>query len=146
MPCLRWSFLSLLAGLSVGVGTCPRDTAAAERPTGINPHSPDTIELTRKIRDHIVETSGGDTEADFNAYEGWMTKMAVPRRFPMVPIPAGEFLMGSPATEAKRHPDEGPQVKVKLDACWMGATEVTWDLYKPFMDTAVMRWKDGSKK
>ena len=146
MPFLRWSFLSLLAGLSVGVCTCPRDTAAAERPKGINPNSPDTIELTRKIRDHIVETSGGDTGADFQAYEGWMTKLAVPRRFAMVPIPAGEFLMGSPATEAKRHPDEGPQVKVKLDAFWMGATEVTWDLYKPFMDTAVMRWKDGSKK
>jgi formylglycine-generating enzyme required for sulfatase activity len=29
--------------------------------------------------------------------------------YAMVPIPAGEFVMGSPATEAKRNDDEGPQ-------------------------------------
>jgi len=70
----------------------------------------------------------------------------MPQSFEMVPIPAGEFLMGSPATEAKRKADEGPQVKVKLEGFWMGATEVTWDLYGPFMVTTPPRWKDGSRK
>lgn len=49
--------------------------------------------------------------------------------FDMIAIPGGEFLMGSPATEADRKDDEGPQHKVKLDPFWMGKTEVTWDLY-----------------
>src|SRR4051812_2777285 len=31
--------------------------------------------------------------------------------FQMIPIPGGEFLMGSPAGEAERSKDEGPQVR-----------------------------------
>ncbi|WP_228713926.1 formylglycine-generating enzyme family protein [Arundinibacter roseus] len=49
--------------------------------------------------------------------------------YDMVAIPAGEFKMGSPATEAGRNDDEGPQHQVKLDAFWMGKYEVTWDFY-----------------
>ncbi|MFT5131507.1 MAG: sulfatase activating formylglycine-generating enzyme [Rhodothermales bacterium] len=36
--------------------------------------------------------------------------------FDMLPIPKGSFMMGSPATEAKREKNEGPQRKVQLDA------------------------------
>jgi formylglycine-generating enzyme required for sulfatase activity len=49
--------------------------------------------------------------------------------FGMVPIPGGEFLMGSPKDEEGRKPDEGPQHKVKIDPFWMGTHEVTWDEY-----------------
>ena len=49
----------------------------------------------------------------------------------MAPIPAGEFVMGSAAAEAKA--DEKPQHNVKLDAFWMQAHEVTWDAYLMFM-------------
>lgn len=49
--------------------------------------------------------------------------------FEMVPIPGGEFLLGSPDSEAKRNPDEGPQVKVKIEPFWMGKYEVTWNEY-----------------
>ena len=51
--------------------------------------------------------------------------------YAMAPIPAGEFMMGSAGAEAK--PDEKPQHKVKLDAFWMQAHEVTWDAYLMFM-------------
>ena len=34
--------------------------------------------------------------------------------FEMIPVPGGEFLMGSPAKEAHRKKDEGPQVRVKV--------------------------------
>src|SRR6478672_6622795 len=34
--------------------------------------------------------------------------------FEMIPIPGGEFLMGSPKDEAGRGDDEGPQVRVKV--------------------------------
>ena len=47
--------------------------------------------------------------------------------FEMIAVPGGEFLMGSPKTEADRKEDEGPQVKVKLKPFWIGKCEVTWD-------------------
>ena len=53
-------------------------------------------------------------------------------KFEMVPIPGGEFVMGSPAEEAKRSDDEGPQHPVKIAPFWMGKYEVTWDEYDQF--------------
>ena len=53
-------------------------------------------------------------------------------KFEMVPIPGGEFVMGSPADEAKRNADEGPQHPVKIAPFWMGKYEVTWDEYDQF--------------
>ena len=52
--------------------------------------------------------------------------------FEMVPIPAGTFTMGSPAAEAGRGADEGPQHKVTIAPFYMGAKEVTWDEYDEF--------------
>ena len=49
--------------------------------------------------------------------------------FEMLPIPGGEFLMGSPADETDRKDDEGPQHLVKIDPFWMGKHEVTWNEY-----------------
>ncbi len=44
----------------------------------------------------------------------------------LVPIPAGTFLMGSPAAEARRFPNEGPQTEVTLTKdFFLGATVVT---------------------
>jgi formylglycine-generating enzyme required for sulfatase activity len=51
----------------------------------------------------------------------------------MVPIPGGEFTMGSPDTEPGRKPDEGPQHKVVISPFWMGQCEVTWNEYELFM-------------
>lgn len=53
--------------------------------------------------------------------------------FEMIPVPGGEFLMGSPANEADRTDDEGPQVRVKVEPFWMGKCEVTWGEYRAFM-------------
>ncbi len=47
----------------------------------------------------------------------------------MVPIPGGEFTMGSPAGEAGRSEDEGPQRTVKVDPLWMAKFEITWEQY-----------------
>jgi formylglycine-generating enzyme required for sulfatase activity len=49
----------------------------------------------------------------------------------MAPVRAGEFVMGSAGADAK--PDEQPPHKVRLDAFWMQAHEVTWDAYLMFM-------------
>lgn len=48
--------------------------------------------------------------------------------YDMVPIPAGEFTMGSAGKK-----DEQPPHKVRLDAFWMQAREVTWDEYRLFI-------------
>ncbi|MEC8338683.1 MAG: SUMF1/EgtB/PvdO family nonheme iron enzyme, partial [Planctomycetota bacterium] len=53
--------------------------------------------------------------------------------FQMVPIPGGSFLLGSPANEADREPDEGPQVEVTIAPFWMSQYEVTWGEYQAFM-------------
>ena len=51
----------------------------------------------------------------------------------MIPIPGGEFLMGSPADEEGRSDDEGPQIKVIAEPMWVGKREITWAQYKPYM-------------
>jgi formylglycine-generating enzyme required for sulfatase activity len=61
-------------------------------------------------------------------------------KYEMVPIPAGEFVMGSPENEKERKKDEGPQHRVKLSPFWMGRYEVTWDSYLLFM------YSDDEKK
>ncbi len=53
--------------------------------------------------------------------------------FTMEPVPGGEFLMGSPAGEAGRQANEGPQYRVKVPPFWMGKYEVRWEEYKRFM-------------
>jgi formylglycine-generating enzyme required for sulfatase activity len=55
-------------------------------------------------------------------------------KFEMVPIPGGEFLMGSPADEPGRSDDEGPQVRVRVEPFWIGKCEVSWAEYHAFMD------------
>lgn len=53
--------------------------------------------------------------------------------FEMVPVPGGEFLFGSPAGEASRQVDEGPQVRVRVAPFWIGKCEVTWAEYHAYM-------------
>lgn len=53
--------------------------------------------------------------------------------FPMVAIKGASFLMGSSENEKGRNPDEGPQVQVIVSDYWIGAFEVTYDLYEMFM-------------
>ncbi len=46
--------------------------------------------------------------------------------FQLVQVPAGEFVMGSPADEPLRQDDEGPQHRVRITrGFWMGRFEVT---------------------
>ena len=44
---------------------------------------------------------------------------------PLASIPAGRFLMGSPANEPGRSEVEGPQHEVKMGAFWMAQTPIT---------------------
>jgi formylglycine-generating enzyme required for sulfatase activity len=52
----------------------------------------------------------------------------------LVLIPAGKFMMGSPATEAGRDSEEGPQHEVTISKpFYMGAFEVTQEQYEQVM-------------
>jgi formylglycine-generating enzyme required for sulfatase activity len=52
--------------------------------------------------------------------------------FEMLPIPGGNFLMGS--NESVVHSaDELPQVQIAIEPFWMAKTEVTWKAYKLYM-------------
>ena len=53
----------------------------------------------------------------------------------VVSIPAGTFLMGSPASEAKRQSDEGPQHTNQISAFEMGIYPVTQEQYQRVMGT-----------
>lgn len=53
-------------------------------------------------------------------------------KFEMIPVSGGTFQMGSPAGEAGRGADEGPQHEVAVRPFWMGKTEVTWNEYDIF--------------
>jgi formylglycine-generating enzyme required for sulfatase activity len=52
--------------------------------------------------------------------------------FDMIAIGGGRYLMGSPAGEAGRKEDEGPQHPVQIRPFWMGKCEVTWDEFDLF--------------
>ncbi len=52
----------------------------------------------------------------------------------LVLVPAGKFMMGSPATEAGRSSDEGPQHEVTISkSFYMGVFEVTQEQYEQVM-------------
>ena len=54
----------------------------------------------------------------------------------MIWIPSGSFMMGSPASEAQRDSDEGPQRLVTIArGFWMGRYEVTQGQYEAVMGT-----------
>lgn len=115
---------------------------AGEAGSEEKPGLADNIDLVKTIRENIVAVSTEKTEAEMKDYIGTISKTGV--NFEMVAIKGGEFLMGSPADEAGRLEDEGPQHRVKISPFWMGKFEVTWDMYEPFMVTSVARNKDGS--
>jgi formylglycine-generating enzyme required for sulfatase activity len=65
---------------------------------------------------------------------GPMLALAKGVKIKLVPIPAGSFLMGSPAQEVGRGEVEGPQYKVTISKPFqMGATEVTQEQYEAIM-------------
>jgi formylglycine-generating enzyme required for sulfatase activity len=105
------------------------------------------MQLVRRLHALISERAheegqpGGEPTGDYTA--------KIPRtgvEYHMTAIAGGEFLMGSPAAEPGRQDNEGPQRTVEVAPFWIGAYEVTWDEYEPFMITQVDRYKNGARK
>jgi len=97
-----------------------------------------------------IWASGKDVEAQMpteSAFEAYTKKIpGTEVAFEMLPIPDGDFLMGSPEAEPGRKADEGPQVRVSVDAFWMGKHEVSWGEYQQFMKLCVIFGKFNDLK
>lgn len=78
----------------------------------------------------LAQGDPGDAKVEVDMKEYTQKIRNTEISFKMVPIPGGEFLMGSADAESDRNADEGPQHKVKLEPFWMGKTEVTWDEFE----------------
>ena len=90
------------------------------------------------------DASQAKSPADMKPYKVLIRNTDV--SFEMVPIPGGEFLMGSPDKEASRGEGEGPQHKIKVDPFWMGKYEVTWDefeLWSLLMEVRLRKFKNA---
>ncbi len=82
----------------------------------------DDLALAQKIAGRIGKIS------EFVSYKNTVPNTVV--SYEMVPIPAGEFVMG---TAQGGSADERPLRKLKVEPFWMGKYEVTWDEYRFFM-------------
>ncbi len=91
----------------------------------------DNLAAVTAIHETIVKTTREAAAADMKPYQETISGTGV--KFEMVPIPGGEYTMGSPDAEEGRKPDEGPAVQVKISPFWMGKMEVTWAEYELFM-------------
>ena len=87
--------------------------------------------LIRRIHSRIEKRMKDDGEYGFENYDEAVPGTEVALR--MVPIPGGEFTQGTPDGERGRNGDEGPQRRVRLDAFWMAAHEISWDEFRGFM-------------
>jgi formylglycine-generating enzyme required for sulfatase activity len=98
--------------------------AANPAPLALRPLTVTTASLRREGERWQVELQEARVEAgDVELGEGQSLRL--------IRIPAGEFLMGSPATEPGRSADEGPQHRVRLGGFLLGQTPVTqaqWEL------------------
>jgi len=84
-----------------------------------------------EIHKLIMERLKEKTFEDMKPYTNTIPGTTV--RYAMLPIPGGEFVMGSPDGEEGRNEDEGPQLKVKIQPFWMAQFEMTWAEYELFM-------------
>ena len=85
----------------------------------------------RALVENLHKKIAAGEPGQFAAYKTALPGTGV--SFEMLPIPAGEFMMGTPESERGRKKDEGPQHRVRVEAFWMGKYEVTWDEYRLFM-------------
>jgi len=88
--------------------------------TGAKGEAADIARIRERILAHSANPEGTKT------YKVTLPNTSV--AYDMVAIPAGEFTMGSADKK-----DEQPPHKVRVDAFWMQAHEVTWDEYRLFM-------------
>jgi formylglycine-generating enzyme required for sulfatase activity len=89
------------------------------------------VALVANIYKSIVASPEVQSAAEMKAFTTTIPGSDV--SYDMLPIPGGKYQMGSPANEAGRKDDEGPQHVVEIAPFWMGKMEVTWNEFELFM-------------
>jgi formylglycine-generating enzyme required for sulfatase activity len=101
-------------------------------PYGSLPSLADNDNITiPDIHERIAKIGAVASATDMKPYTNAIPGTRV--TYAMLPIPGGEYTMGSPDAEADRKPDEGPQHKVRIEPFWMQQCEITWNEYELFM-------------
>src|SRR5437899_162156 len=85
------------------------------------------LALAERVRQQAIAATPGVMAAYANTIPGFKAS------YVMLPIPCGEFVMGSPADDRFAAADERPAHRVKLAPFWLGKCEVTWDEYNAFV-------------
>jgi formylglycine-generating enzyme required for sulfatase activity len=91
----------------------------------------DPREIVNRIHARIQARQNEQASAKKGSYSVTIPNTTI--SYDMAPIPAGDFVMGSAASDPNHKPDEQPAHAVHLDAFWMQTHEVTWDEYRLFM-------------
>jgi len=91
----------------------------------------DENEVVANIHKFITATHKEKTAGEMRAYTNTIVGTEV--SYALVPIPAGQFTMGSSMGEKGRDTNEGPQRVVKISPFWMGTHEITWNEFELFM-------------
>ncbi len=89
------------------------------------PSGPALIQLSADRGSLVRVGNGWQQKTERITVSGYELELAKGIAITMVQIPAGSFQMGSPATEAERSEDEGPQRRVQLQSFFLGQTPVT---------------------
>jgi formylglycine-generating enzyme required for sulfatase activity len=114
----QWNGSALAAGATANLASMAENDDA-------------TVADIRKFITDTLAKENISAPADMKGYTNTIPGSKVD--YIMVPIPGGEFVMGSPEAEKGRGTDEGPQHKVKISPFWMGQCEITWNEYELFM-------------
>jgi formylglycine-generating enzyme required for sulfatase activity len=125
----------------------PKSLPSTILPVPENPTVPSKVDLpakgfTESIEDEIREVDPeGDLE-DPNFEQKFVKKVKSKATFEMVYVPGGKFKMGSPAAEAGRDENEGPQHEVTVRPFWLAKFETTWDLYDLWYKSSTLPRRD----
>lgn len=133
-------------GVSLAFGAEPAEEVAssvgdASATLDFDPTATPTVKWLRESSG--VSNASADTKEPLKRYTERITGTDV--AFDMVPIPAGEFLMGSPEDEPGRGRDEGPLHRVRLESFWIGKFEVTWDEFELWALSLEQRQRDDKE-
>jgi formylglycine-generating enzyme required for sulfatase activity len=132
----QWALIALILMFAV-------TTVSAQDYKWVNDETAEPI-VERMLDPTDVDDAEADDEDEMEPYTEVIEGSSA--TFDMVPIPGGEFLMGSPEDEEGRNDDEGPQVEVEIEPFWMGVHEVTWDEYAEFHEYLVNKRRELEKR
>jgi formylglycine-generating enzyme required for sulfatase activity len=119
---------ALLSAILATASLAVAGAASIAPPQGAPAIDPDKLAAVQRVRVRI------EARAKTAGTPGAAYTVTIPNTtasYDMVPVPAGEFLMGSSGAEARAA--EQPQHKVRVDAFWMQARETSWDQFIMFM-------------